>query len=73
MRRINYNDYLRENKAKYTITRLRLKGRRGARRRRRDEKEREILLKMDRARRERWIKEGRLEILGPRRYRLNLE
>ena len=71
MRRISYDDYLRKNKARYTITRLRLKGRRGARRRRRDEKEREILLKMDRARGEHWIKEGKLEILGPRRYRLN--
>ena len=32
-----------------------------------------ILLKMDRARRERWIEEGKLEILGPRRYHFKLD
>ena len=71
MKRVKYDDFIREKKARYQALFFQLERKRAPRRRPRDEKEREILLNMDRARRERWIKEGRLEILGPRRYRLN--
>jgi len=73
MRKVKYDDFIREKMAKYRALFLQLERKRVPKRRLRDEKEREILLKMDRARRDRWIKEGKLEILGPRRYHFKLD
>jgi hypothetical protein len=71
VRHFDYDDFIREKKARYRALFPRLERKRFPKRRPRDKKERGILLELDRARRERWIKEGRLEVLGPHHYRLN--
>ena len=71
MKRVILDDYLRENRGAYTRMRLNLEHGGKPLRRSRSVEEREILLRLDLARRERWLKEGRLEVLGPRRFRLN--
>ncbi|MFQ6014927.1 MAG: hypothetical protein ACE5NP_05750 [Anaerolineae bacterium] len=61
-----------KRKAEFTRRRLRAGWRRLPRRRPRDPEEERILLKISLHRKEAWLKSGRLEILGPRRYRLHV-
>jgi len=69
---INYDEYRKRRKSEFMLKRLRAGWRRGPRQRPRDPEEELLLLKMALCRRRAWIDEGRLEVLGPRRYRLNL-
>ena len=71
MRKVKYQDYLAERSG--TIKkRLELGGRRGARRKPRSNIERELLLELDKARFEDWKKTGKLEVLGPRKYKFSI-
>jgi hypothetical protein len=72
MKRVVLDEYIKENKAEFTRIRLRMD--RGERpvRRIRDAEEKAVLSRLDRARWERWIKEGRIEALGERRFRVKL-
>lgn len=72
MRKYVLDDYIRENRERFARQRLRMNTGRKSCARARDEEERKLLLKLDRARWNRWIEEERLVPLGNRRYRLNL-
>ncbi len=75
MRKVRYADYLKR-RADFVVKRAKLGLKREASSRMRDEEERKLLLEFDRARLERWKKEGKLVKLGPRKYRFrtsNLE
>jgi len=69
---IEYDSFAREKKEKFFAARAILGRRRGARRRERDAAEREALMLMDKQRLEKWIREGTLEIMGPRHYVLKV-
>ncbi len=70
---IDYDRHKRENQIKFTLKRLQAGFRRRPRRRPRDPEEERILLKMAQHRRRAWLASGKLEVLGPRLYRLNLD
>lgn len=70
---IDYDTHKKENQAKFALRRLRAGVRRRARRRPRDPEEELVLLRMARDRRQAWLASGKLEVLGPRQYRLNLD
>lgn len=70
---MDYDKHRKENQVKFTLKRLRAGLRRGPRRRFRDPEEELALLKMARTRRQAWLASGKLEVLGPRQYRLNLD
>ena len=73
MRKINFDDYYQKNLAKFAKVQVLLAsswGRR-VRRRPRNREEQKALFLLTKDRWERWEKEGKLEILGPRKYRLN--
>jgi len=67
----NYEEY-RQRRGEFMLKRLRAGWRHGPRQRPRDPEEELLLLRVALHRRRAWIDEGKLEILGPRRYRLNL-
>ena len=66
---INYDEHVKR-RSEFTLKRLRAGWRRLPRRRPRDPEEERILLKMALERKRRWLRTGKLEILGPREYRL---
>ena len=68
MRKINFDEYIREKKEKYFAARARLGGRRGARRKPRNPEERKALMKMDYLRWRKWLEDGTLVIVSPRKY-----
>ncbi|KIH75398.1 hypothetical protein SAMN05660860_02670 [Geoalkalibacter ferrihydriticus] len=70
MKRINFDDYVRENRGSFTRTRLARDRGRQPMARPRSREECAILLRLDRARRRQWLEQGKLEILGPRKFRL---
>lgn len=70
---MDYDQHRKENYTKFALKRLRAGLRRGPRRRPRDSEEELVLLKMARHRRRAWLASGRLVVLGPRQYRLNLD
>lgn len=72
MKKVVLDEYIKENKAEFTRIRLRMD--RGERpvRRVRDAEEKAVLSKLDRARWGKWIKEGRIEVLGDRKFRIKL-
>jgi len=70
---MDYDKHRKENQVKFTLKRLRAGLRRAPRRRSRDPEEELVLLKMARHRRQAWLASGKLEVLGPRQYRLNLD
>ncbi|MDI6690127.1 MAG: hypothetical protein QME54_06950 [Actinomycetota bacterium] len=70
MRRVRYEDYLKK-RADFAVRRAKLGLKREASSRVRDE-EGKLLLEFDKARLERWKKEGKLVKLGPRKYRFNV-
>ena len=69
---MRYDEYVRRNREKFTRIRLRLRPTRLPRRRPRDPEEERVLIKLAKAKRERWLREGKLQILGERHYRLRL-
>ena len=73
MRKLNFNEYYRKNLANFAKMRVLLISSKGRRigRKPRDREEQELLFLLTEARWERWQREGKLEILGPRKYRLN--
>ncbi|MCK4244724.1 MAG: hypothetical protein KAX20_03770 [Candidatus Omnitrophica bacterium] len=73
MIRLNFNNYYRKNLAKFAKMRVLLISSKGRRigRKPRDREEQQALFLLTKARWERWQKEGKLEILAPRKYRLN--
>lgn len=72
MKKIVLSEYINGNKTEFTRIRLRMD--RGDRpiRRVRDAEEKAVLSKLDRARWGKWIKEGRIEVLGERKFRIKL-
>jgi len=70
VRTIDYNAFMNEKKEKYFSLRARLGNKGLPRRRKRDPREREILLRMDKARWEKWLSEKKLVKLGPRSWLL---
>ena len=73
MKEIDFDLFVREKREKYFSLPAKLGRRRLPRRRPRDNKEREILLKLDKARWEKWVKTKRIVFLGPRVWRIRLE
>ncbi|HAW60331.1 MAG TPA: hypothetical protein DCW86_02515 [Actinobacteria bacterium] len=71
MRRIKYADYM-SKRASFATLRAKLDMKKKSSSRVRDEEERRLLLELDKARLERWKKEGKLQVLGIRRYRFNV-
>ena len=66
---INYDEHAKQ-RGEFTRQRLRAGWRRLPRQRPRDPEEERLLLKMALERKRRWLETGKLEILGPREYRL---
>ncbi len=71
MRIIKFDEYSKK-RAQFAETRARLGLKREPSSRQRDEQERELLIDFDRARLEKWKKEGKLEVIGPRKYRFTI-
>lgn len=71
MRKIKFNDYIKK-RSEFGEIRARLDLKREPSFRVRDEKEHYFLLQLDKARWEKWQKEGKLQIIGSRKYRLDL-
>jgi len=71
MRKIKFDEYMKK-RVWFAETRARLGLKREPSSRLRDEKERELLIELDRARLEKWKKEGKLELIGPRKYRFTI-
>ncbi|MDI6821684.1 MAG: hypothetical protein QMD66_02235 [Actinomycetota bacterium] len=69
--KVRYEDYLKK-RADFAVRRAKLGLKREASSRVRDEEEGKLLLEFDKARLERWKKEGKLVKLGPRKYRFNV-
>jgi hypothetical protein len=72
MRKYVLDDYIKANKADFTRSRLRADRKRTPCSRPRDAEELDIMIELDRERWNRWIADGRLVVLGNRRYRLSL-
>lgn len=72
MTKIILDQYIRENKSQFTKTRLGMAREKGPARSKRAAEEKAILLKLDRARWVQWIEDGRMQIVGPRRFRVKL-
>jgi len=66
---IDYDEHVKR-RSEFTLKRLRAGWRRLPRQRPRDLEEERILLKMALERKRRWLETGKLEIIGPREYRL---
>lgn len=71
MRKIDYETFQREKKERAEAV-WKIRGGKLPRRRPRSKAESDLLLKMDLMRQKNWIKSGKLEILGKRKYKLNL-
>lgn len=72
MKKVVLNEYIKGNKAEFTKIRLRMGKTRSPLKRERDKDEKAILLKLDKARWERWIEDGKIQILGDRKFRFRL-
>ncbi len=72
MRRVNLNRYVKEKKGEFRKRLLRMNKGRLPLRRQRSDTERTILMRLDRLRWEEWMRNGRIKVLGPRRYRIKL-
>lgn len=71
MRKIQWTDYKAKRSA-FAMVRAKLDDKRKASSRIRDAKERELLLQLDHSRLESWKKEGKFQILKPRRIRFKI-
>ena len=72
MRKINYDEYMREKKDKFFELRAIMGWRRGARRKPRDPEERTALRQMDYERYRKWIESGQLVEVSPRKYKMKI-
>lgn len=72
MKRIILNQYINTKKTEFKKILLRMDRGRSPIRRLRAETEKAIILKMDRLRWDKWIKEEKIKILGERRYKIRL-
>lgn len=66
---IDYDEHVKR-RSEFTLKRLRGGWRRLPRQRPRDIEAERVLLRMALERKRRWLETGKLEILGPREYRL---
>ncbi|AEM77744.1 hypothetical protein [Thermoanaerobacter wiegelii] len=73
MRKVNFYEYINKTKSEKELIYKNIPNEKTIRKRLRDSSEEEILLKLDKMRFERLIKEGVIEIIGPRRYKINVE
>jgi len=71
MRKIKWTNY-QAKRARFTLTRAELGTERKASSRLRDAKERELLLQLDQNRLESWKREGKYQVLGPRRIKFEI-
>ena len=72
MKKVVLDEYIRENKAGFTSIRLGMDRGHPPVRRIRDAEEKAVLSKLDRARWGKWIQEGRIEVVGERKFRVKL-
>ena len=68
MRKINYDDFVKQKKDKYFEVPAMLGRKRGAKRRPRNPEERDALMLMDYARYQKWLKNGDLVEVSNRKY-----
>ncbi|MEW6041609.1 MAG: hypothetical protein AB1633_08820 [Elusimicrobiota bacterium] len=68
MKKINYGDYISEKKKKYFDLPARLGRKRMTKRRVRNPEERLALMKLDYLRYRKWLKEGVLKKISPKKY-----
>jgi hypothetical protein len=73
VRKINFDDFIKEKKDRYYKVPAVLGKKRLAKRRPRDPEERDALMKLDILRYKKWIANGDLVELGPRKYIVNLK
>ena len=76
MKVVNFDQHvqkIREKSRKYQLMQRAKQSHRPPRRRPRDAASRQDLIKLSIKRREQWLKDGRLEKLGPRHYRVRLK
>jgi len=76
VRAINFEQHVQEIRKKarhYQLKRRAQQSHRPTRRRHRDASARQDLIQLAIKRRKQWLKDGRLEQLGPRHYRLHLD
>ena len=71
MRRLNFGEAYRENRRKFLAAAVLPPRQDRIRRRPRTQEEQKALLRLSQAMWNNLVRSGRLEILGPRRYRLN--
>ena len=75
MKVVNFDQHvqqIRERSRQYQLAQRAKQSRRPPRRRPRDAASRRDLIKVSIKRREQWLRDGRLEKLGPRHYRVRL-
>lgn len=72
MRKIDYEKFVNEKKKRAGQI-WKLRGGRLPRRRPRKKDDMDALIKLDILRMKAWLKSGKLEVLGPRKYRLNVQ
>lgn len=70
MRKIDYETFVNEKKKRAEQI-WEIRGKRLPRRMPRRKEDTDALIKLDILRMKAWVKSGKLEILGPRKYRLN--
>ena len=76
MKTVNFDQHvqkIRTQSRRYQLMQRAKQPHRPPRRRPRDAAARQDLIKLSIKRREQWLKDGRLEKLGPRHYRLRLD
>ena len=67
VKKINYDDFIKEKRKKYFDVPARLGRRRAARRKPRNREERDALMRQDYERYKKWIDNGDLVIINPRK------
>ncbi|MEQ8171774.1 MAG: hypothetical protein ABRQ38_22985 [Candidatus Eremiobacterota bacterium] len=72
MRKINFDEFIKEKKKNYFSLRARLGRKRTAVRRQRDPEERDLLMIMDRNRLNKWIEHGEIQMISIRHFSVKL-
>ncbi|MEQ8172976.1 MAG: hypothetical protein ABRQ38_29095 [Candidatus Eremiobacterota bacterium] len=72
MRKINFDEFIKEKKKNYFSLRARLGRKRMAVRRQRDPEERDLLMIMDRNRLNKWIEQGEIQMISIRHFSVKL-
>lgn len=73
MKKVNFYEYVNKIKSEKELIYENIPKERAIRKRPRDPAEEEILMKLDKMRFKRLVEEGIIEIIGPRRYKINAE